>query len=160
MKIRRSGNGPDAYGEQTQIDERCRRQGAGRAVSMMELFKNHINPGQLHFMKLLGFHKVKIERAEGMYYYDQNGRKILDFFGGFGSLALGHNHPRVAGSPQAIPGRKAPRNRDCLHVAICSGFGAQYCRLLAGRSRYGVSRLFGFRSDGSRDQGCRARRRT
>ena len=35
-------------------------------VSMMELFKNHINPGQLHFMKLLGFHKVKIERAEGM----------------------------------------------------------------------------------------------
>lgn len=62
---------------------------------MTELFTGHLNPGQLHFMKLLGFHKVKIERAEGMYYYDQNGRKILDFFGGFGSLALGHNHPRI-----------------------------------------------------------------
>ena len=24
-----------------------------------DLFKAHINPGQLHFMKLLGFHKVK-----------------------------------------------------------------------------------------------------
>jgi ornithine--oxo-acid transaminase len=36
---------------------------------MTDLFKAHINPGQLHFMKLLGFHKVKIERAEGMYYY-------------------------------------------------------------------------------------------
>lgn len=62
---------------------------------MTELFKAHLNPGQLHFMKLLGFHKVKIETAEGMYYIDQNGRKILDFFGGFGSLAFGHNHPRI-----------------------------------------------------------------
>ncbi|MBV2145017.1 aspartate aminotransferase family protein [Falsochrobactrum sp. TDYN1] len=62
---------------------------------MTELFTAHLNPGQLHFMKLLGFHKIKVERAEGMYYYDQTGRKILDFFGGFGSLALGHNHPRI-----------------------------------------------------------------
>ena len=62
---------------------------------MTDLFKAHLNPGQLHFMKLLGFHKVKIERAEGMYYIDQNGRNILDFFGGFGSLAFGHNHPRL-----------------------------------------------------------------
>ena len=33
--------------------------------------QSHLNPGQLHFMKLLGFHKVKIDRAEGMYYFDQ-----------------------------------------------------------------------------------------
>src|SRR5919201_2253556 len=60
---------------------------------MTDLFKAHVNPGQLHFMKLLGFHKVKVERAEGMYYIDQNGTKILDVFGGFGTLAFGHNHP-------------------------------------------------------------------
>ena len=30
-----------------------------------------------------------------MYYIDRKGRKILDFFGGFGSLAFGHNHPKV-----------------------------------------------------------------
>ena len=64
-------------------------------TQMSDIFRDHINPGQLHFMRLLGFNKVKVERAEGMYYYDQNGRKILDFFGGFGSLALGHNHPRI-----------------------------------------------------------------
>ena len=46
-----------------------------------DLFKAHLNPGQLHFMKLLGFHKIKIETAEGMFYVDQNGRRILDFFG-------------------------------------------------------------------------------
>jgi 4-aminobutyrate aminotransferase-like enzyme len=59
------------------------------------LFAAHLNPGQLHFMKLLGFHKVIIESAEGMYYIDREGRRILDFFGGFGSLAFGHNHPCI-----------------------------------------------------------------
>ena len=78
---------------------------------MTDLFKAHINPGQLHFMKLLGFHKVKVERAEGMFYIDQNGRKILDFFGGFGSLAFGHNHPRILEARQQVPGREAPRDR-------------------------------------------------
>ncbi|TIT39213.1 MAG: aspartate aminotransferase family protein, partial [Mesorhizobium sp.] len=37
---------------------------------MTDLFKAHLNPGQLHFMRLLGFHKIKIERAEGMFYID------------------------------------------------------------------------------------------
>lgn len=60
-----------------------------------DLARNHVSPGQLSFLKLLGFHEVLIERAEGMYYVDRTGRRILDFFGGFGSLALGHNHPRV-----------------------------------------------------------------
>ena len=36
-----------------------------------DLFTQHLNPGQLHFMKLLGFHKVIIDRAEGMYYIDR-----------------------------------------------------------------------------------------
>jgi acetylornithine/succinyldiaminopimelate/putrescine aminotransferase len=63
--------------------------------TMIDLFSAHLNPGQLHFMKLLGFHKVKIESAQAMFYIDQNGRKILDFFGGFGSLAFGHNHPKI-----------------------------------------------------------------
>ena len=33
---------------------------------MTDLFKGHVNPGQLHFMKLLGFHKIKVERAEDL----------------------------------------------------------------------------------------------
>jgi acetylornithine/succinyldiaminopimelate/putrescine aminotransferase len=93
------------------------------AGSMMELFKSHINPGQLHFMKLLGFHKIKIERAEGMYYYDQTGRKILDFFGGFGSLALGHNHPRV------LAARKQFQEEKRHEIAIA--FMSQYAAALA-----------------------------
>src|SRR5215510_5475677 len=90
---------------------------------MTDLFKSHINPGQLHFMKLLGFHKVKIERAEGMFYVDQNGRKILDFFGGFGSLAFGHNHPRI------LEARRKFQEEKRQEIAIA--FMSQYAAALA-----------------------------
>jgi len=90
---------------------------------MTDLFKEHINPGQLHFMKLLGFHKVKVESAEGMYYTDQNGRKILDFFGGFGSLAFGHNHPRI------VEARKRFQDENRHEIAIA--FMSQYASALA-----------------------------
>jgi acetylornithine/succinyldiaminopimelate/putrescine aminotransferase len=92
-------------------------------AKMTDLFKAHINPGQLHFMKLLGFHKVKVERAEGMYYIDQNGRKILDFFGGFGSLAFGHNHPRI------LAARKQFQEEKRHEIAIA--FMSQYATALA-----------------------------
>lgn len=90
---------------------------------MTELFTAHLNPGQLHFMKLLGFHKVKIECAEGMYYYDQNGRPILDFFGGFGSLAFGHNHPRI------LEARRLFQEEMRHEIAIA--FMSQYATALA-----------------------------
>ncbi|PWL17512.1 aspartate aminotransferase family protein [Falsochrobactrum shanghaiense] len=90
---------------------------------MTELFTTHLNPGQLHFMKLLGFHKVKVERAEGMYYYDQTGRRILDFFGGFGSLALGHNHPRI------LEARRKFQEEMRHEIAIA--FMSQYAAALA-----------------------------
>lgn len=92
-------------------------------AAMTELFKSHLNPGQLHFMKLLGFHKIKIERAEGMYYVDQNGRKILDFFGGFGSLALGHNHPRIVNARKEF--------QDEQRHEIGMAFMSQYASALA-----------------------------
>ena len=90
---------------------------------MTELFTAHLNPGQLHFMKLLGFHRVKIERADGMYYYDQNGRPILDFFGGFGSLAFGHNHPRI------LEARRQFQEEMRHEIAIA--FMSQYATALA-----------------------------
>jgi acetylornithine/succinyldiaminopimelate/putrescine aminotransferase len=88
-----------------------------------ELFERHLNPGQLHFMKLLGFDEVLISRAEGMYYYDQNNRPILDFFGGFGSVAYGHNHPRI------LAARK--KFQDEKRHEICMAFMSQYVTALA-----------------------------
>jgi acetylornithine/succinyldiaminopimelate/putrescine aminotransferase len=90
---------------------------------VMDLFSAHLNPGQLHFMKLLGFHKVIIDRAEGMHYITRDGRRILDFFGGFGSLAFGHNHPRI------LAARKKFQDENRHEIAMA--FLSQYASALA-----------------------------
>ena len=88
-----------------------------------ELFERHLNPGQLHFLKLLGFDQVLVKRAEGMYYIDQNERRILDFFGGFGSVAYGHNHPRILAARM--------RFQEEHRHEICMAFMSQYVTALA-----------------------------
>ena len=92
-----------------------------------DLFKAHLNPGQYHFMRLLGFHKVKVERAEGPFLYDQDGRQILDFFGGFGSLAVGHNHPRVIAARRAF----GEENRHEIAMAFLSQYASALAANLA-----------------------------
>ena len=111
---------------------------------MTDLFKAHLNPGQLHFMKLLGFHKIKIETAEGMFYVDQNGRRILDFFGGFGSLALGHNHPRIIAAREKFQDEK----RHEIAIAFMSQYAAALAHNLAQISPGDLDMVF-FGSSGS-----------
>ncbi|WP_312361739.1 aspartate aminotransferase family protein [Ensifer sp.] len=101
-------------------------------------FKDHLNPGQLHFMKLLGFHKVKIESAEGMFYTDQNGRKILDFFGGFGSLAFGHNHPRILEARRKFQDEK----RHEIAIAFMSQYAAALAKNIAACSPGDLDMVF------------------
>ncbi|OGQ86661.1 MAG: hypothetical protein A2289_25840 [Deltaproteobacteria bacterium RIFOXYA12_FULL_58_15] len=36
-----------------------------------------------------------LDRGEGTYLWDQGGKKYLDFAGGIGVIAVGHNHPKV-----------------------------------------------------------------
>src|SRR5882762_5449903 len=88
-----------------------------------DLFRLYINPGQYHFLKLLGFHEVLIDHAEGMYYYTKQGKKVMDFFGGFGALALGHNHPRILAT------RKKFQEEKRHEIAI--SFMSQYAVALA-----------------------------
>src|SRR3989304_2034059 len=38
---------------------------------------------------------LPVERAEGVYLYDKDGRRYLDFLSGFGACNAGHNHPRI-----------------------------------------------------------------
>jgi acetylornithine/succinyldiaminopimelate/putrescine aminotransferase len=90
---------------------------------MTEFFQQHMNPGQLHFLKLLGFDKIFVDRAEGMYYFLRDGRRILDFFGGFGSLAPGHNHPRILAARQRFQEEKRHE--------IAMAFMSQYATTLS-----------------------------
>ncbi|MFO1171420.1 MAG: aspartate aminotransferase family protein [Hyphomicrobiaceae bacterium] len=88
-----------------------------------DLFAAHLNPAQLHYLKLLGFDRVLVDRAEGMHYITRDDRQILDFFGGFGSLAFGHNHPRI------IAARKQFQEEKRHEIAIA--FLSQYAATLA-----------------------------
>jgi acetylornithine/succinyldiaminopimelate/putrescine aminotransferase len=97
------------------------------AAQTVELFCEYMNPGQLHFLKLLGFHNVIIERAEGMYYVDKDGRKILDFFGGFGSVGFGHNHPRILEARKKFQDEK----RHEIALAFLSQYAVALCKNLA-----------------------------
>ena len=93
------------------------------AAETADMFCQHLNPGQFHFLKLLGFDEVLVDSAQGMYYVDKNGRQILDFFGGFGSLALGHNHPRILAMRKQF--------QDELRHEIAIAFMSQYAATLA-----------------------------
>jgi acetylornithine/succinyldiaminopimelate/putrescine aminotransferase len=103
-----------------------------------ELFAAHLNPGQLHFLNLLGFDRVLVERAEGMHYITQDGRRILDFFGGFGSLAFGHNHPRILSARIAFQDEQ----RHEIAMAFLSQYASALARNLAEISPGELSMVF------------------
>lgn len=90
------------------------------AAQVRELAAAHMNPGQITTLKLLGFDRVVVERAEGMYYTDRSGRRILDFFGAFGALAFGHNHPRILAARATF----AAEHRHELAIAFLSQYAA------------------------------------
>jgi acetylornithine/succinyldiaminopimelate/putrescine aminotransferase len=101
-------------------------------------FTANMNPGQLHFLKLLGFDNVIVERAEGLYYGTKDGRQILDFFGGFGSVACGHNHPRVLEARKRFQDEK----RHEIAMAFLSQYSAALSHNLAAIAPSGLDKVF------------------
>lgn len=94
-----------------------------QAKDIENIYADHINPGQIKYFKILGFNKTIISHASGVYYYDRNGNKILDLMGGFGSVGLGHNHPRIL----AVRKKFQEENRH----EIGMGFYSQYAAVLS-----------------------------
>ena len=45
--------------------------------------------------KQSGLDPAMIERAEGVYLYDYNGKRYLDFSSQLMNVNIGHNHPKV-----------------------------------------------------------------
>ncbi|MER7402426.1 aspartate aminotransferase family protein [Streptomyces sp. NPDC000070] len=60
-----------------------------------DLYRQHVNRSQVSLMTSFGFGRELVDRAEGAYLYQRDGRRILDFTGGVGVLNHGHNHPRI-----------------------------------------------------------------
>jgi len=51
--------------------------------------------GQSNFYK----EPISIAKGQGMYVWDTEGKKYLDFFGGILSVSCGHCHPKVTEAP-------------------------------------------------------------
>ncbi len=105
---------------------------------MTDLFKAHLNSGQLHFMKLLGFHKVKIERAEGMYYIDQNGRQDPRFLRRLRLAGLRPQPPAILEAAQS----SRTRNRHEIAIAFMSQYAAALAPNLAACSPGDLDMVF------------------
>ena len=57
-------------------------------------YRDHISPDLVRLLRLTGFGALEMS-AEGCWVVDQNGRRYLDFSGGYGVFSLGHRHPKV-----------------------------------------------------------------
>jgi glutamate-1-semialdehyde 2,1-aminomutase len=51
--------------------------------------------GVTHDSRYLRPHPLFVSHAAGAYKWDVDGNKYVDYFGGHGSLILGHGHPAV-----------------------------------------------------------------
>jgi len=68
---------------------------------------NHLNTAYRH--KLCGAEGAVEFRDEGVYTYDNQGKRYLDCLGGYGIFNVGHRHPKV------INAVKAQLDQVCLH---------------------------------------------
>ncbi len=60
----------------------------------IDKYARHVNPAFVKLLGVFGYGRVFV-RARDCVLVDHQGREYLDFLAGFGSLNLGHNHPRV-----------------------------------------------------------------
>jgi len=58
-------------------------------MKAQEIFKKHLAPTSTSPIGL------QISHAKGVYLYDANGRKYIDFIAGIGVSSVGHQHPKV-----------------------------------------------------------------
>jgi len=57
-------------------------------------FSAHVNPALAQVLQFIGFTSTESE-AKGCIVTDSDGRRFLDCLGGYGTMSLGHSHPRI-----------------------------------------------------------------
>ena len=65
-----------------------------RGSEKFRLHDQHLNSQMVRVLQTIGFDRHYV-RAEGPYLFDVNGDQYLDLLSGFGTFALGRNHPKV-----------------------------------------------------------------
>jgi putrescine aminotransferase len=93
-------------------------------ASTNRLYREHVNPGLATLLGLLDFDK-RFVQAEGVYLWDAEGNRYLDFLGAYGALNLGHNPPEVLAALEKV------RERPNLLQASLNPLAAALARNLA-----------------------------
>jgi putrescine aminotransferase len=66
----------------------------GSARSVIDRYSRHVNPAFVKLLGTLGYGRLFV-RARDVWLWDHQGRQYLDALAGFGSVNIGHNHPRL-----------------------------------------------------------------
>jgi predicted acetylornithine/succinylornithine family transaminase len=61
----------------------------------VDFFMNTFELGEKYIMHTYNRFPITIEKGDGMYVYDENGKKYLDFVAGIAVNSLGHAHPKL-----------------------------------------------------------------
>lgn len=98
-----------------------------RCLSSQEIIKRDETFGGLHFKPL----PVVLERGEGVYLWDVDGKRYLDFLAGFSTVNQGHCHPRLVSVMRDQAGK------------LCHSSRAFFCDLHGELAEY-LTKLFGY----------------
>ncbi|MBI3557133.1 MAG: aspartate aminotransferase family protein [Deltaproteobacteria bacterium] len=88
----------------------------------------YLNPAFIKLLGTLGYGRL-FTRAEDVAVWDDTGKKYLDFNAGFGSITLGHSHPKVV---RAMHEALESKSYNFLHLGP-SGAAADFAEALARR---------------------------
>jgi len=98
------------------------------------LYAEHLNPGLARLMKFAGLEAIE-SHAEGVWVYDHDGNRYLDFLGGFGALNFGHRHPAIVAAVKTQLD-KMPLSSRVLFNELQAELAAQLAALTPGDLRF------------------------
>ena len=91
------------------------------------LHTRHLNEQMVRVLRTIGY-DVRFCKGRGQYLYDHAGTRYLDLLSGFGTFAVGRNHPAIRAALQSVLDAELP-NLVQMDVSTLAGILAQ--RLLA-----------------------------
>ncbi|MEM7740436.1 MAG: aspartate aminotransferase family protein, partial [Pseudomonadota bacterium] len=94
-----------------------------RAGEKFDLHEQHLNGQLVRVLRTIGFDR-HYKKGAGAYLYDQDDHQYLDLLSGFGTFALGRNHPTVNAALHEVLSGELP-NLAQLDVSVLAGLLAE-----------------------------------
>ena len=69
-------------------------------AEVVQTYSDYVNPALSQVLQFIGFSSFEVE-AKGSIVRDSSGREFLDCLGGYGTMSLGHSHPKIVAACKA-----------------------------------------------------------